>query len=144
MYEDIGGKMKGLASTVMIVESIAAVITGIAMIVVDEYLILFGLLTIVLGPAVAWISSWLLYGFGEIIDYLGIIAENSSRQTKHPEGGSIIKPGSKPLSQTPVKSSNPAAAAGEWVCTCGKVHKDFESSCVCGVTKREAKLAQKQ
>lgn len=34
------------------------------------------------------------------------------------------------------------AAVGEWKCTCGKIHKNYERSCVCGVTKLEAKAAQ--
>ena len=38
-------------------------------------------------------------------------------------------------------SVRPAAAA-EWKCTCGKIHKNYESSCICGVTKFEAKAAQ--
>ena len=30
------------------------------------------------------------------------------------------------------------ANAGSWICTCGKVHPKFVSSCDCGVSKREA------
>ncbi len=32
--------------------------------------------------------------------------------------------------------------ADEWKCTCGKIHKNYESSCVCGVKKFEAKALQ--
>jgi len=68
MYDNIGGKIKGIAKAVFIVEAIAAVIAGIALVAIDEDLILFGVLTLILGPAVAWVSSWLLYVFGELID----------------------------------------------------------------------------
>lgn len=68
MYNRIGGKIKGLAKAIFIVEAIAAVITGIAFMVADEGPIGYGLLIMLLGPVIAWISSWLLYGFGELID----------------------------------------------------------------------------
>lgn len=35
-----------------------------------------------------------------------------------------------------------SAGADEWKCTCGKIHRNFESSCICGMTKQEAKAAQ--
>ena len=44
---------------------------------IDEDLILFGVLTLILGPAVAWVSSWLLYSFGELIDKVFEIATNT-------------------------------------------------------------------
>ena len=68
MYDNIGGKIKGLAKAFFIVEAIAAVIAGIALMAIDEDLILFGALALILGPVVAWVSSWLLYGFGELIE----------------------------------------------------------------------------
>ncbi len=77
MYDNIGGKIKGLAKAFFIVEAIAAVITGIALMATDEDLIGIGLLVMVVGPLVAWVSSWLLYGFGEIIDKLCDIERNT-------------------------------------------------------------------
>lgn len=65
MYDNIGGKIKGLAQGVFIFEAASAVISGIVLLV-DE-LIGIGLLTLFGGPVVAWVSSWLLYGFGELI-----------------------------------------------------------------------------
>lgn len=77
MYDNIGGKIKGLAKAVFIVEAIAAVITGIGLIASDEDLIPIGLLVLFGGPIVAWVSSWVLYGFGEIIDKLCDIERNT-------------------------------------------------------------------
>ena len=75
MYENIGKKIKVLAQAIFILESIAAVITGIVLwIDIEEgwcAIVLFG------GPVVAWISSWLLYGFGELIDKVCDIERNS-------------------------------------------------------------------
>lgn len=77
MYDNIGGKIKGLAKAIFILEAIAAVIGGIAFMVEDEDMILIGLLVMILGPIVAWVSSWLLYGFGELIDKTCDIARNT-------------------------------------------------------------------
>ena len=75
MYDNIGGKIKGLAKATFIVEAIASVIAGIALWIDTEEgwcaLILF------CGPIVAWVSAWLLYGFGEIIDKLYDIEQNT-------------------------------------------------------------------
>ena len=59
MYDNIGRKIKGLAKAVFIVEAIAAAITGIALMASDEIPII-GLLVMIVGPLVAWVSSWLL------------------------------------------------------------------------------------
>jgi hypothetical protein len=75
VYENIGKKIKVLAQAIFILESIAAVITGIVLwIDIEEgwcATVLFG------GPVVAWISSWLLYGFGELIDKVCDIERNT-------------------------------------------------------------------
>ena len=75
MYDNIGKKIKGLAMTIFIIEAIAAVIAGIFYIAANEYMLL-GLLTMAGGFLVAWISSWFLYGFGELIDKVCDIARN--------------------------------------------------------------------
>ncbi len=68
MYDNIGGKIKGLAKTMFIVEAIGAIITGLVLLSIDEDLIGYGLLTLVCGPIVAWVGSWLLYAFGELVE----------------------------------------------------------------------------
>ena len=77
MYDNIGKKIKGLATASFIVVAIAEVITGIALMVSDDDMILVGLLVMVVGPIVAWVSSWLLYGFGELIDKTCSIERNT-------------------------------------------------------------------
>ena len=76
MYNDIGGKIKRLAKATFIVEAISSVITGFVLFLESEDLLY--LLILVGGPIVAWVSSWLLYGFGEIIDKLCEIAKNTA------------------------------------------------------------------
>ena len=84
-YENIGNKIKGLAQMAFVVEAIAAVITGIALMATDEDLILYGLLVLIAGPIIAWVSSWLLYGFGQLIENSDIIAEEYNRKNEKHE-----------------------------------------------------------
>ena len=79
-YNNIGEKIKGLAIASFIVEAIGAVITGIILVANEEA---YGILIVLFGPIVAWVSSWLLYGFGELISKTCDIEQNTRqiRQT---------------------------------------------------------------
>ncbi len=94
-YDNIGGKIKKWATWIFTAEAIIAILAGI--ILMNEH-VLIGLLVVVLGPIVAWISSWLLYGYGQLIEnsdiiaeehkranekYEKVVAKNSARQQKH-------------------------------------------------------------
>ena len=68
MYNNIGKKIKGLALTFFIVETLAAIIGAIALIADDDDFIPVGVLMIIVAPFVAWVSSWLLYAFGELVE----------------------------------------------------------------------------
>ena len=83
MYDNIGGKIKNWAVWIFVVEAIAAVIGGIALIANNNGLV--GFLTVVLGPIAAWVSSWLLYGFGQLIENSDIIAAEYSRKNEKHE-----------------------------------------------------------
>ena len=83
MYENIGGKIKGLASVLFVVGLIGAIFAG-ALLLIDEQVAL-GLLTIIGGPIICWVSSWFLYGFGELIDKASEIARNTSYLKYSPE-----------------------------------------------------------
>ena len=76
-YHDIGKKIKGLAKITFIVESIASVIIGICTLIEMDFDSLAPIAIIICGPFVAWVGSWLLYGFGEIIDKLSEIEKNT-------------------------------------------------------------------
>ena len=80
---------------------------------------------------------WYIFLFG-MIGMLMVIAlpDKSVKDTPKP---SIIKP----ATSTSVKPAS-TANADEWKCTCGKIHKNYEMSCVCGVTKAEAKMKNSQ
>jgi len=72
-YSDIGGKIKRWAKWIFIVESICAIIAGICIILnalsyADESNAVWGILLIIFGPPVAFVSTWILYAFGQLVE----------------------------------------------------------------------------
>ena len=78
-YNNIGGKIKGLAKAAFIVEAIAAVLSGIVMFIEDDDMFLMAVLVAVVGPIVAWVGSWLLYGFGQLIENSDTLVKNTAK-----------------------------------------------------------------
>ena len=89
LYEDIGKKIKRAAYWTFIVEAVIAALEGIAIPIVlisnlDDVIfalfvgLLLGAIVAALGVLIAWVSSWLLYGFGELIDKTCDIEKNTS------------------------------------------------------------------
>lgn len=91
MYNDIGGKIKGLAKGIFVVESILTMFSGVAFLLIDEDTVLIGILVFILGPVIAWISSWFTYGFGELIDKTSEIARNNYSGERKSEAQSKIE-----------------------------------------------------
>jgi len=92
VYKDIGGKIKGLAKAVFIIATILSVVTGLFMILSDEdMLVVVGLFVIIAGPLVAYAFSWLLYGFGELIDTAYNIEWNTRRADEELEKYKILE-----------------------------------------------------
>lgn len=65
-FDDIGKKIKDLARAIFFIEIIGGIITGIVLCANGEGLA--GFITILCSVPVAWCSSCLLFGFGELID----------------------------------------------------------------------------
>ncbi|HBJ18741.1 MAG TPA: hypothetical protein DDY70_03210 [Clostridiales bacterium] len=87
MYCNIGKKIKGLAVFFCVIGIIAQIILGIVCILVGNGLLSAlansypalrqitsgtvtagGIVVMVIGSIITWISTWLLYGYGELID----------------------------------------------------------------------------
>jgi hypothetical protein len=92
MYPNIGGKIKMLAKVWAWLGIIASVGLAIAQLVTinrapygmaDQGLSLMSILTavgiVIAGTLISWVSSWALYGFGELIAKVSEIAENTGR-----------------------------------------------------------------
>ena len=65
MFDNIGGKIKTLASVICVVGMIGFIILGLLM---TNESGLLGVLIIVLGVIGSWTGSFCLYGFGELIE----------------------------------------------------------------------------
>ena len=65
LYANIGYKVKCLAFVSCIVETIGAVIGGIALLIDWQW---WGIFVIFAGPIIAWVTTWMLYAFGELVD----------------------------------------------------------------------------
>ena len=75
MFDNIGGKIKALAKVFCWLGIIASIISGAAIIVQASQQrynsgvgILYGVLIIVGGSLISWISSFFTYGFGQLIE----------------------------------------------------------------------------
>lgn len=77
MYNNIGGKIKGLTKVIAVMGALAPIVIGLGLMFSDENLFLVGLLVIAVGCLISWISSWLLYGFGELIENTALVARNT-------------------------------------------------------------------
>lgn len=66
VFADVGKTIKTIAVVAFALLCIAAFVTGIVL--MSEGLVGYGLLTWVVGPLVAFVSSCLIYGFGEVVD----------------------------------------------------------------------------
>ena len=88
LYKNIGKKIKILAFCSFIVEAITSILVGIDAIGRPyEYggSEAVGILILLLGPVVAWVGSWLLYGFGELVEHTQYIAANTYALAKNPD-----------------------------------------------------------
>ena len=85
-FDNIGGKIKALAKGEMWVGIIASIIYGIFLIVESEFIIeekLFsGFMVIVFGPLASWVSSWVLYGFGQLVENSDKLVERFKNNNK--------------------------------------------------------------
>lgn len=146
MYDNIGGKIKGLAFATFIVESISAIITGIALIAEDEDLIPLGLLILFCGPLVAWVSSWLLYGFGQLISKSEEIEKNTHEfksfysDFRHYYLNPNVSGANQSANQTPNHIHTPSAAPFTPVAPATSTYSyrsavpntEISKKCVCG------------
>ena len=77
MFDDIGKKIKSLATILCWVGIIAYVIAAIVMFSIDDDLIGIGFLLLIVGPLMSWVGSFFMYGFGELIDKACDIERNT-------------------------------------------------------------------
>ncbi len=70
MYRDIGGKIKHAAYIMFAIQAVLYAAVGIIGLSMNN---IAGFFILVFGILFAWISSWMMYGFGELIDKVSSI-----------------------------------------------------------------------
>ena len=128
MFDNIGGKIKGLAY----------ICAGIC-IFVGVVLALVGIFNGSLGEMIGWIiyaiigviSTWPLYGFGELIELVSQIAANTTIQNQQNIVSSRLKNNSEKE-----KNGTLDKLDEEWICNrCGKHNSVYLITCKCGNMK---------
>ncbi len=82
MFDNIGSKIKNLTKICCWILIVIGVIGGLVLLIMgadwgDTLMIVLGLAAMILLPFFAWVGSFLLYGFGELIENSQIIAGNT-------------------------------------------------------------------
>ena len=114
MFDNIGKKIKILAYVLTWVGIIASVITGIAMMnSFDSTVRTIGLIVLIVGSVLSWASSFIIYGFGQLIENTDIIAgRNKSSDSKNvssnqQNGGTIsVKPSATNANSSKISTLN--------------------------------------
>ena len=83
LYGNIGAKIKRFVMISFFLEAIGAIIAGFILIVIglldgEEGYLLYGFLTMFLGPIAALIASWPMYAFGELVEKTTKNEENTA------------------------------------------------------------------
>jgi hypothetical protein len=74
MYDNIGEKIKGLATAITVLGIIVSIISGLLLFSLNQKA---GLVTILIGCIISYVSNLCLYGFGELIVKVTVIANQN-------------------------------------------------------------------
>lgn len=78
MFSNIGGKIKTLSKVIFAICAVVSFIAGLVLIMNgDEETIAIGFIVMIVGPLVSWVSSFFMYGFGELIEAVCDIEYNT-------------------------------------------------------------------
>lgn len=82
MFENIGNKIKTLAKVLCWIGIIVSVVVAIVLFASDDDLVGIGFLVLIGGSLISWIASFVLFGFGQLVENSDIIAEQSYRDNQ--------------------------------------------------------------
>ena len=133
MFDNIGSKIKTVATTLTALGITLSVLAGIVILCEGDA---SGLFVIIFGSLLSWLGSFLLYGFGQLV-------ENSDRMVElleeiAPEPATPAHPEhTVPYHPSVDETVSPPVTPADWVCySCGNTNFHKVHSCqICGVTK---------
>lgn len=79
MFANIGGKIKTFASVCTWMGIIGSVLAGLG---IMDNSVLLGVLAIALGSFVSWVGSFMVYGFGQLIENTDKLVEAEKQNAK--------------------------------------------------------------
>lgn len=116
MFNNIGGKIKGLAKVFCWLGIITCIIMG-AIMCIDDDTVLFGILYMLIGSLLSWIGSFLLYGFGELIATTMHISYLVDKQTSQ-------------LHTNYIQTQRKEETHSTWKCVkCGQENSNISAQC---------------
>ena len=80
MFNNIGSKIKMVAKVECWIGILSSFVTGISLISKDEDFGFIGFLVIVIGSLTSWLGSFLIYGFGQLVENSDILAGRTSEE----------------------------------------------------------------
>lgn len=157
LYENVGGTLKAVAKITAVILAVACAAGGLILLGQRIGSIKYvGLAIAVVGPFISWLISLPLYAFGEAVEKLGQIEENTRNGAKKIGAGqndakkasyNKTKPKQQGWKKQTERNNNAQNAAGEdsesirmmwvengWICPqCGKLVSPGKDSCYgCG------------
>ena len=84
MFTNIGKKIKVLAIVLTVIGILAYVIIGVIIIANSRHndeLVVIGIAIMIIGSLMSWLSSFILYGFGQLIDNSDILVQQARNRS---------------------------------------------------------------
>lgn len=134
MFDNIGGKIKGVARVVTWLGIISSCLAGFVMLVegldTSEILAFYGILVAGVGSLFSWLGSLTLYGLGQLIENSDILVKQGQmRQPQAPAAPAYAAPAYGAPAQAPAY-----AAPAHYCTTCGSTKVDG----ICHTCHRDA------
>ena len=112
MYDNIGEKIQKLAGVFCALGIIGSIVTGIVLIV--QHSVGLGILCMILGSLLSWVSTFVLYGFGHLIENTDVLVARTKTPSSKPMQSTYTKAASAPITvQEPTSAETPAKATKE-------------------------------
>ena len=130
MFDNIGSKVKTLATVSCIIGIVASIIIGLMLLQAN---IIYGLIVAILGSFVSWISSLAIYAIGHTAENTDIIIK---KLNKRPSGTATTEE-TQTTSNSDINyfakikktEANKTEQVGSWWCSCGASNRDTDSTC---------------
>ena len=143
MFDNIGGKIKGVAKTVTVILIVLSVVYGAVtwkgLADVHQGTLGFVMFLVIggLGSLAAWLGSLVLYGFGQLIEDASAIRKELVKPAKRMDGPAATPATQLRYAKTAGSEDSAAAGPTAWRCgVCGALNSSSRTNCIkCGCNR---------